>query len=233
MTPELSRRIGKLMITKTILGLQWDKYDEFVAAVEKADTFDQLPGWVQQIVRQAEKEVKNGEKGEPSKEKKFVSRKIIPIAKMDQARQIVYGIVLDPYIVDSQGDWVPVLEVEKAAHGYMKSQTIGDQHEKKADAELVESWLVPYPTPEDYQKAIAGEPHKVYQFKFGEGEVHSGAWVVGIHVIDKRLWQEVMSGAKTGLSIGAVGERIRNAKVSMPEFETVEPETVPTFIATH
>ncbi|NPV54521.1 MAG: hypothetical protein HPY71_13565 [Firmicutes bacterium] len=165
--------------------------------------------------------------------KKSASRKIVPIAKVDSARQIVYGIVLDPYIVDSQGDWVPVLEVEKAAHGYMKSQLVGDQHEKKADAELVESWLVPYPTPEEYRKAIAGEAHKVYQFKFGEGEVHSGAWVVGIHVIDKRLWQEVVSGAKTGLSIGAVGERIRNAKVSMPEFETVEPETVPAFIATH
>ncbi|HHY48112.1 MAG TPA: hypothetical protein GX506_12535 [Firmicutes bacterium] len=41
------------------------------------------------------------------------------MAKVDSPRQIVYGIVLDPYIVDSQGDWVPVLEVEKAAHGYL------------------------------------------------------------------------------------------------------------------
>ncbi len=160
------------------------------------------------------------------------SRKVIPIAKVDSARQIVYGIVLDPYIVDSQGDWVPVLEVEKAAHRYLvKSRTIGDQHKKKADAELVESWLVPYPTPEDYRKAIAGESHKVYQFKFGESEVHSGAWVVGIHVISERLWQEVQSGVKTGLSIGAVGERTRNVTQALPEFEVVEPEEIPVFVA--
>ncbi len=161
---------------------------------------------------------------------KASARKVVPIAKVDSARQIVYGIVLDPYIVDSQGDWVPVLEVEKAAHRYLvKSRTIGEQHEKKADAELVESWLVPYPTPEDYRKAIAGESHKVYQFRFGESEVHSGAWVVGIHVISKRLWQEVQSGAKTGLSIGAVGERTRNAAQALPEFEAVQPEETPVF----
>lgn len=160
------------------------------------------------------------------------SRKVVPIAKVDSARQIVYGIVLDPYIVDSQGDWVPVLEVEKAAHRYLvKSRTIGDQHQKKADAELVESWLVPYPTPEDYRKAIDGESHKVYQFKFGKSEVHSGAWVVGIHVISKRLWQEVQSGEKTGLSIGAVGERTRNVTQALPEFEVVEPDEMPVFVA--
>lgn len=162
---------------------------------------------------------------------KAASRRIVPIAKVDLARQIVYGIVLDPYIVDSQGDWVPVLEVEKAAHGYLvKSRTIGDQHQRKADAELVESWLVPYPTPEDYQKAIAGEPHKAYQFKFGGSEVHSGAWVVGIHVISKQLWKEVQSGVKTGLSIGAVGERIRDVKQTLLEFEAVEPEEIPVFV---
>lgn len=164
--------------------------------------------------------------------RKASARRTVPIAKVDAARQIVYGIVLDPYIVDSQGDWVPVLEVEKAAHRYLvKSRTIGDQHQKKADAELVESWLVPYPTPEDYRKAIAGEPHKVYRLKFGESEVHSGAWVVGIHVISKRLWQEVQSGAKTGLSIGAVGERTRNVTQALPEFEVVEPEETPVFTA--
>ncbi|MEW6104746.1 MAG: XkdF-like putative serine protease domain-containing protein [Bacillota bacterium] len=164
--------------------------------------------------------------------KKASACRIVPIAKVDSARQIVYGIVLDPYIVDSQGDWVPVLEVEKAAHRYLvKSRIIGDQHKKKADAELVESWLVPYPTPEDYRKAIAGESHKVYQFKFGDSEVHSGAWVVGIHVLSKRLWDGVVSGAKTGLSIGAVGERTRNAAEALPEFETVEPEKIPAFVS--
>lgn len=163
---------------------------------------------------------------------KASARRIVPIAKVDSARQIVYGIVLDPYIVDSQGDWVSVLEVEKAAHRYLvKSRTIGDQHQRKADAELVESWLVPYPTPEDYRKAITGESHKVYQFKFGESEVHSGAWVVGIHVISKQLWDEVVSGKKTGLSIGAVGERTRNAAEVLPEFETVEPEKIPAFVS--
>jgi hypothetical protein len=41
------------------------------------------------------------------------------IAKVDHAKQVVYGVVLDPYIIDAHDDWVPPNEVEETAHNWL------------------------------------------------------------------------------------------------------------------
>jgi hypothetical protein len=59
-SPELSRRVGKLMQTDAILSLGLDGDHgrfAFVEEVAAAKTFDDLPVWAQDVIEQAEKEL--------------------------------------------------------------------------------------------------------------------------------------------------------------------------------
>jgi hypothetical protein len=150
--------------------------------------------------------------------------KDVAILKLDEEKRIVYGVVLDPYIVDTQGDWSPPSEVEKTAHDFMEqSRTIGLGHKRETEAVPVESFLMPYPTQEEYEKAMHGEPHKVFKFKFGEGFVHSGSWVLGTKVKEEGTWQLIKSGELGSYSIGGHGEREQITDVELPKVtETIE-----------
>lgn len=152
--------------------------------------------------------------------------KDIPILKLDEEKQIVYGVVLDPYIVDTQGDWSPPSEVEKTAHDWMElSRTIGIGHKSRADATPVESFLMPYPSDDDYRAAMADEPHRIIKFKFGSGFVHSGSWVLGTKVRDEETWALVKSGELGSYSIGGHGERTEIVTSIMPRItETIEAD---------
>lgn len=153
------------------------------------------------------------EEGEP---------RVVPIVKADEEERLVYGVVLDPYIVDAHNDWIPPKQVQDTAHGWMrKSRVIGLQHTVKAKAHAVESFLVQYPSAEDYKQARENLPHKAYKMQFGDDVVHSGAWIVATKVEDDGLWQAIKDGKITGYSIGGFGEKSEASTTSMPEVEFV------------
>ena len=170
-----------------------------------------------------------GDYQDPDKRRKRRRRqkeleKEIPIMKIDEEKMVVYGVVLDPYIIDTQGDWSPPSEVEKTAHEWMEnSRTIGLRHRSELQAAPVESFLMPYPSTDDYKLAMANEPHQVFKFKFGEGFVHSGSWVLATKVHDESTWQLVKSGELGSYSIGGQGERTVISEVLMPRItKTIE-----------
>jgi len=142
-------------------------------------------------------------------------------ASSDELR-IVYGVVLDPYVEDAHGDIVLPKEVERTAHNWMaKSRIIGLQHSGMADAEPVESWIVPYPTEKDYQAAIKGEPHEATRSKFGNDIVHSGTWIIGTKLGPKE-WQAVKDGELNAYSIGGFGKRNRVEQSALPAVNFIE-----------
>lgn len=144
------------------------------------------------------------------------------IVKQDAPQRIVYGAVLDPYVEDLQGDWIPVADVEAAAHGWMlSSREIGLLHQKEAAAAPVESYIVSYPTPEDEVAAKAGQEHDIYKLKLGSGEIHSGMWVVGVKVLDEALWALVEAGKLDAFSIGGEGFRAPATKAEMPKVKKI------------
>ena len=146
---------------------------------------------------------------------------VVPISKADSEKQIVYGIVLDPYQVDSQDDWVPPKAIEETAHRWLaESRVIGLDHSDKANAHPVESYMVPYP-PGEYKKAMSNEPHKAYTMPFGDDVVHSGSWVLGTKLGDAE-WSKVKEGDLNAYSIGGYGNRTETTKSSMPEVEFIE-----------
>jgi len=118
----------------------------------------------------------------------------------DDARHIVYGVVLEPDLVDSQGDTVNAAEVEKAAHRYLSESRMTDTRhdEQKAAVDVIESYVAPH------DMVVAGSP------------VRKGAWVMGCKVKDMDLWDQIVKKELTGYSIGGRGIRLEDPD---PEYE--------------
>lgn len=150
----------------------------------------------------------------------------VKIAKSDPLKQIIYGIVLDPYgsngpTADAHNDWVSPFEVEKTAHGFMEgSRVIGLQHKGKTNAKVVESWIEPYP-PSQYKKAMNNDDHRVYRRAFGSDMLHSGSWVLGVK-LDDREWKLFQDGKINAFSPGGFGVRRKMMKNEMPKVEFVD-----------
>lgn len=122
-----------------------------------------------------------------------VSVRLLPVEKADIEKRIVFGVVLEPKEVDSQGDTIrkPV-EIEVAAHNWLaKFQDRGVQHKQIANSkiEIYESYIVPV------------------SLTIGGQRVKKGSWLLMYHIVDDALWKEVKAGKFTGFSIGGFARR--------------------------
>jgi uracil-DNA glycosylase len=143
------------------------------------------------------------------------------VIKAAEEKQIVYGVVLDPYDVDLQTEWVPPAEIESSAHGFVKkSRVIGFEHLERADAQIVESWVEPYPSRDDYLAAMENRPHRAFVRKFGDDDIRSGTWVAGVQVGD-REWELHKQGKLNAFSVGGFSFKTKVSTSAMPEVEFV------------
>jgi hypothetical protein len=120
--------------------------------------------------------------------------------------QYVLGIVLEPndgeqgsiYLPDTQGDIYSIDEIRQAAFLYMeKFQNTGLNHKSIVNKKIkiVESYLAPT------DMSIKGWDGHTY-------EIQKGTWLLGLHVVDKSIWEKVKSGELNGLSIGGSAKKV-------------------------
>lgn len=119
--------------------------------------------------------------------------KVVKIAKSDEYKQIVYGVVFPPDEEDLQGDFMTAEDIEEAAHRYMASRVIGSEHEEPMDATCVESFIAPC----DFEA----------NGQYGPQPVTKGSWIVAAKINDPAEWQKVVDGTYTGFSVGGFGLR--------------------------
>lgn len=125
------------------------------------------------------------------------------ISKVDVDKQQVFGWASivemngEP-VVDLQGDYITIDEVEKSAYDYVhKSRKGGDMHLRDnfggpvSKSHMIESFVV---TPEKKQS-------------LGLPESTPTGWWVGYQVNDPELWAKVKNGERTGFSIHGRGVR--------------------------
>ncbi len=154
------------------------------------------------------------------------------IIKADMKKRYTLGVVYEPNVVDSQGDWTDVEEIEKAAHGFMLalqgkvSKSVaalvdviveGLTNDHMAFVDVTDIW-------QDLQKASAGlgYMHQVWDEGIGDivecyvapadmvinGQVvKQGTWLLGV-VWSPEYWQKVEAGEITGFSMGGTGRRV-------------------------
>jgi hypothetical protein len=101
-------------------------------------------------------------------------------------------------VVDLQGDYIDIDEIEKSAYDYViKSRKGGEMHRRSADgapvhaSDMIESFIV---TPEKIEKMGLPKSTPI-------------GWWVGYQVNDDDAWNLVKSGKRTGFSIHGRGMR--------------------------
>ncbi len=121
----------------------------------------------------------------------------VPIWKRhDDSQHLVYGVVLQAGIPDSQGDTIDAAQIEKTAHRFLQESRKQDvQHdETPAAVEPVESYLAPH------DMVLAGQL------------VKKGSWVMVSKVNDPEIWERIANPRHaeplTGYSIGGRGLRL-------------------------
>lgn len=120
----------------------------------------------------------------------------VPIYKADSAQQKVWAVVLEPYTVDAQGDWETPDEIEKACHAWMENwqaHNIRHKGDVNKDIRTVECYIAPT------------------DFALGAQPVRKGSWVMGVHILDGDVWQQVEKGELNGFSIEGYGRRQKRA----------------------
>ena len=131
--------------------------------------------------------------------------KLTTILRADEELRVVSGVVLSPHYFDTYNSWFPPKVIEETAHDWLvRSRQIDNQHTAMSASAVVESFIVPYPTKEDRQKALDGEPHKVVKWAYGTDFIRSGEWVCSVKLTEAE-WGEYKAGKINGFSIKGLG----------------------------
>ncbi len=116
------------------------------------------------------------------------------IAPSDE--RFVLGIVLEPEVVDAQGDIYSAEEIRAAAHRFMEEfGGLGLMHRLAVNdqVKVLECYLAPV------------------DFELAGARVRKGTWLLGVRVLSDELWQQVKDGELTGFSIGGSARRVPEA----------------------
>lgn len=120
-------------------------------------------------------------------------QKQVQIAKIDDDKRIVKGVVYQPDVADAHDDQMDEVEIEKAAHLFMQQQhtyNIDKQHDLEVDKGFViESYIAPC------------------DMTLGEQQIVKGSWVAAVKVTEDDTWEAIKKGEITGFSMWGVGKR--------------------------
>lgn len=116
------------------------------------------------------------------------------IIKVDEEQRMVYGVVMEPDTIDTQGDFATAEEIEKAAHDYLETkQKLGFMHRLfnfGNNLRIMESFI------------------SQVDFVYNGETVKKGSWVMSVRILADDVWQKVKDGLITGFSIGGTGKRL-------------------------
>jgi uracil-DNA glycosylase family 4 len=110
------------------------------------------------------------------------------VLKVDEEKQIVYGVVMEPEEYDTDFNWTTTDEIEKAAHFFMEHGVgIDKEHSRKdIEASVVECYIAPT------------------DFEMDDKSVVKGSWVMAVHIQDTDEWESLKSDGRLQFSIDAL-----------------------------
>jgi len=116
-------------------------------------------------------------------------------------------------VVDLQGDYITIGELEKAAYDYVHKSRVGGAMHRRVDANgnVIEKNDRPYHAA-DLIESFVVTPEKIE--KMGLSSSTPVGWWVGFKVNDDDAWQSVKSGDWKGFSVHGVGRRRPIGEVS-------------------
>jgi len=137
--------------------------------------------------------------GGRAKEKASLSKQIefTICSSVEKAeKRIISGIVLQPEVVDGQGDIMSADVIAEAAYKYLseynRKTTLKLQHSSpvKKRFSLIESYIAPM------------------DFVLGTTPIKTGTWIVSMRIFDDKIWKQIKDGKITGFSIGGKAKTV-------------------------
>jgi len=121
--------------------------------------------------------------------------KHIPLIKgVDpEDERYVLGVVLEPEVVDAQGDIYSVEEIRQAAHRFMEEfGGLGLMHRLQVNGQvrILESYLAPV------------------DLEVGGIVARRGTWLLAVRILSDELWARVKDGSLSGFSVGGSARRV-------------------------
>ena len=121
----------------------------------------------------------------------------VPFIKSADAldRGLLYGIVYEPLVKDTEKDFATAEEIEGAAHKFLPKAMLNVEHKsdqqlEDADSVVVESYLAPC------------------DFKIDQEIVRKGSWVLVTKLFSEELIEKVRNGEITGYSMEGTSFRL-------------------------
>ncbi len=124
------------------------------------------------------------------KEPEFEKQVNIFFNKSDD-KKLVYGVVYEPDMLDTDNEFANEIEIEKASHEFLAdSRNIDLQHNFQKDyGTVVESYIAPV------------------NFKIDKSEIKKGSWVLVTKATDE-VWEQVKKGEITGYSMAGNATKV-------------------------
>lgn len=151
------------------------------------------------------KELTDKKSQDKDEDEESVSKNIniyVPLIKFNKEERTVTGVVLQPEVVDAQGDIMSAEVIRKAAHNFLsrynKATKLGFMHKVfgKYKFDLYQSWLAP-------QDVVINNT-----------TVKTGSWIMTVYVGDDKVWDMVKKARIKGFSIGgkAKAKKVKDGK---------------------
>lgn len=120
----------------------------------------------------------------------------VQILKSDTAQRYTLGVIYEPNVVDTQGDWMEAGDVEAACWDFMIGLAAGEcgvyvEHDDDSTTvgTVVECYIMP----------VAAE--------IGGQQIPQGSWMMAV-IWDDATWQMIQDGSLTGYSMGGVVDKV-------------------------
>ena len=105
-------------------------------------------------------------------------------------------------VIDRQGDYIPLDEIEKSAYTYvLNSRKGGDMHSRDGEQPLHTSDMI---------ESFVITPEKLEKMGLDSNALPHGWWV-GFKVNDDAQWERVKKSERTGFSIHGSGKRVEKS----------------------
>jgi len=129
------------------------------------------------------------------------------ISKRDDEKRQVFGFCTVTHlngeaVIDRQGDYIPLDEIEKSAYTYViNSRKGGDMHARDGESPLHTSDMI---------ESFVITPEKLEKMGLADDALPHGWWV-GFKVNDDAQWERVKKSERTGFSIHGSGKRVEKS----------------------
>ena len=123
-------------------------------------------------------------------ENRGIETATLKFMKIQKKEQIVGGIIYEPGVVDTQGDFTDAKEITKAMFKFMERYAEGTNRIKvmhKGNAHK-------FPILENFQPRV--------DMQIGNETVKAGSWWMMVKITSAEVWKDIESGALTGFSMG-------------------------------